>query len=170
MDEPPYSMMLPLALWLSLLAHNTTSPPFVVIDFVVASEMSPVALINTSPNAAPAVVLRLPLTEILPPYTLMGPFTLNAWLIVNACVFSGLPNTKPLMVWPLAFKPNWLLLKDCPNAAVPSTPCTVTAPVVPTANAGVPVRLFRLMVTSDELVSKPVTPDFEPKVMGVVAA
>ena len=77
------------------------------------------------------------------PFKVTGPLTVKAWLIVKACVFNGLPNTKLLIVWPLAFKPNWLLLSDALNEPVPSTPCTLTAPVVPTANVGVPSRRFK---------------------------
>ena len=52
---------------LSLLAHSNASPPLVVMDLPLTNEILPDALSNTSPAAAPALVLRLPLMSIVPP-------------------------------------------------------------------------------------------------------
>ncbi len=89
----------PLVLWPSLLLHNTTSPPAVVIDLLVATEISPLDFSNTSPDTPPAVVLRLPLTFRVPPKALMGPAMAMSYKD-TALVLVVLPTVKPPKVLP----------------------------------------------------------------------
>ena len=99
MDDAAYNMMLPLADWLSLLLHSTTSPPLVVMDLLAATEMSPLDLSSTSPETPPAVVLRMPFTVIEPPYTVIGP-AIVASNMDTVLVLVDLPTVKLPSVLP----------------------------------------------------------------------
>ncbi len=68
--------------------------------------MLPLAFSNTSPAAAPPVVLRLAFTLMVPAYTLMGPEMLVLLPIVTVSVWAVLPMSLPIV------KPLTVLAND----------------------------------------------------------
>ena len=97
-DEAPYNKILPFADSLSLLLHSTTSPPVVVMDFVVAKEISAEDFTNTSPLVPPVRVSMLLLIFTPAPYKETEPAMVKSELTVKAEVLLLAPKLKPVKV------------------------------------------------------------------------
>ena len=97
-EDPAYNKMLPLVDWLSLLLHSTTSPPVVLMDLVVAKEISAEDFTSTSPLMPPVRVSIWLLMLTPAPYKDTGPAMVKSELTVKADVLLVAPKLKPVKV------------------------------------------------------------------------
>ena len=72
-----------------------TSPPLVVIDFVVASSISPEAFAKISPAAPAALVFTFPKIDKLVPYSVNGPESARSLPKIMSETLVDVPICKP---------------------------------------------------------------------------